>query len=56
MKIAIAIVLLVAGMVVPRLIGNRDTTTWTLWFLRRLFPAFCFGAALGLIIAAVRGG
>lgn len=53
-KIIIAFALLVLGIMVPRLAGNRDTTTWLIWFIRRIFPAFCFGTAIGLIVAAIR--
>lgn len=56
MKIIFALALLVLGLIAPRLAGNRDTTTWLLWFIRRLFSAICFGAAIGLIVAAIRNG
>jgi hypothetical protein len=56
MKIIFAFALLVLGLIAPRLAGNRDTTTWLLWFIRRLFPALCFGTAIGLIVAAIRNG
>jgi hypothetical protein len=54
MKIVLAFGLLLLGLIAPRLAGNRDTTTWLLWFIRRLFPALCFGTAIGLAIAAIR--
>jgi hypothetical protein len=54
MKIVFACVLLLLGLLAPRLAGNRDTTTWLLWFIRRLLPAICVGAAIGLVLAAIR--
>jgi uncharacterized protein (DUF3820 family) len=54
MKVVIAVALLLLGTMAPRLAGNRDTTTWLLWFIRRLFPALCLGAAVGLVLSALR--
>jgi|LauGreDrversion4_2_1035121.scaffolds.fasta_scaffold445645_1 hypothetical protein len=54
MKLAIAFALLLLGLFAPRLAGSRDTTGWLLWFLRRLFPALCFGAAIGLVLSTIR--
>ncbi len=54
MKVVIAVALLLLGTMAPRLAGNRDTTTWLLWFIRRLFPSLCLGAAVGLVLSALR--
>jgi hypothetical protein len=55
-KITLAIALMLFGFLAPRFVGNRDTTSWAIWFVRRLLPALCFGAAIGLVVAAIRKG
>lgn len=55
MRLILASVLVVLGLAAPRLAGDRETTTWFLWFLRRMFRALCFGAALGVLLSAILG-
>ena len=39
-KIALAIVFLLLGFLVPGFAGDRGTTTWMIWFVCRILPGF----------------
>ena len=55
-KIVLAIAFVLLGFWVPHFVGNRGTTTWMLWFIGRILPGLCFGAAIGLVITVIRKG
>jgi hypothetical protein len=53
MTLLLAATLVALGVFAPTLVKNRETDTWTVWFIRRISPGLCFGAAIGLLVAAI---
>ena len=51
LKWALVLLLITLGLFAPRFAHNRPTSNWLIWFIRRLLPVICYGAAIGVAIS-----
>jgi len=51
MKLLISLAFILIGLFAPKLVANRQPSTWTIWFIRKLLPALCYGTAIGIALA-----